>query len=693
MAGAAGTAGAFDEARSATTADRAGAEAARAQLAATVQRIWGYPTLRPLQAEAMVASLQGRDAVVVLATGGGKSLCYQAPALLRSGVTAVVSPLISLMKDQIDGLRESGVAAGMLTSAQTPDERRLVRQQLREGQLKLLYVAPERLVLDGFVGELLGSGLAALVVDEAHCISHWGHDFRPEYRQLGQLRRDHPEIPIQAFTATATPGVRADIVRQLGLREPALLVGSCDRPNLTYRFQPRGELLAQVLAVIKRHPDQAGIVYALRRKDVEEHAAALQRAGVKALPYHAGLDPETRHRNQEQFLNEEVDVVVATVAFGMGIDRADVRYVVHANLPKGIEQYMQESGRAGRDGLPAECVLLYAASDWHSWKNLLERSSREGEGSPEDVAAAVKRIGQMLAFASGAQCRHRFLVEHFGETWSGGAAAAGSAGAGGCGACDVCLGELAALPDATVTAQKILSCVARCEQRFGSGHVADVLRGADSERLRQHGHDQLSTFGLLKEQSSREIRHCIDQLVAQGHLVVAEGDYPTLALGPTAREVLRGQREVALFALPKLAKTSRGRASIARLAADDEALAVDDALFEALRKLRRELAHARGVPPYVIFNDRTLAELAARKPTTPEQFRACKGVGDKKAADLGPAFLAAIRSHGGGVDSSEPSRAHGAGEFPSALGAGEFPSGDDGDPFLADRDADSDPAS
>ena len=626
--------------------------AARSALDATVQHVWGYSSLRPLQAEAMVASLQGRDALVVLATGGGKSLCYQAPALLKQGVTAVISPLISLMKDQIDGLRESGVAAAMLTSAQSPEERRAVRQQLRAGELKLLYAAPERLVLDGFIDELLGAGLAALVVDEAHCISHWGHDFRPEYRQLGQLRRDHPTIPIQAFTATATPSVRADIVKQLGLREPALLVGSCDRPNLTYRFQPRGELLAQTLAAIRRHPQQAGIIYAIRRRDVEQLAAALQREGVKALPYHAGLEAQERHRNQEQFLNEEIDVVVATVAFGMGIDRADVRFVVHAALPKGIEQYMQESGRAGRDGLPAECVMLWSAADWHSWKNLLERSARETEGdaavearaaapTDDDLAEAIRRIGAMLSFASGAVCRHRYLVEHFGETWSNESA---SPADGGCGACDVCLGELAALPDATVVAQKILSCVVRCQERFGATHIADVLRGADSERMRQYGHDALTTFGLLKEQSNREIRHCIDQLVAQQCLAVAEGDYPTLGVTPFGREVLRGQRPIALFALPKLAKTAKGRSSLARLAADDTALPVDDALFEQLRALRRELAHTRGVPPYVIFNDRTLAELASRKPKTPEEFRACKGVGDKKAADLGPAFLAAIAS-------------------------------------------------
>jgi ATP-dependent DNA helicase RecQ len=624
-------------------------------LKALVERVWGYPNLKPLQAEAMAAALEGRDALVVLATGGGKSLCYQAPALLRPGVTAVVSPLISLMKDQIDALQESGVAAGMLTSAQEPEERRTVRRDLLAGRLKLLYVAPERLVLDGFARELFEAGLSGLVVDEAHCISHWGHDFRPEYRRIGELRRDHPRIPIQAFTATATPAVREDIVRQLSLRDSALLVGSCDRPNLTYRFQPRGELLAQLLAVIRRHPGQAGIVYGIRRRDVELWADQLQRHGVRAVPYHAGLDPAVRHRHQERFQNEEVEVVVATVAFGMGIDRADVRYVVHANLPKGVEQYMQESGRAGRDGLPAECVLLWSASDWHSWKALLERSAREAERNGgrepdgdserdagaavgrEELAAAVRRVGEVLDFASAAACRHRLLAEHFGETWARDGA--------GCGACDVCLGELAAVDEPTIVAQKILSCVVRCEERFGASHVADVLRGADSERVRQHGHDRLSTFGLLRERSSREIRHLIDQLVVQGHLEVAGCEYPTLAVSQSGREILRSKREVKLFALPRMAKTSKGRASLAKLAADAALPPVDEALFEKLRRLRREMAHARRVPPYVIFMDKTLAELAARRPATPEQFRAVKGVGDAKAATLGPAFLAAIAEH------------------------------------------------
>jgi ATP-dependent DNA helicase RecQ len=617
------------------------------RVTALVREVWGHPSLRPLQAEAMSAALDGRDSLVVLATGGGKSLCYQAPALMREGVTVVVSPLISLMKDQVDGLGQSGVAAAMLTSAQDGDARRDVRRRLGDGKLKLLYVAPERLVLDGFVDELVDAGLAALVVDEAHCISHWGH----EYRQIGRLRRDHPKIPIQAFTATATPTVRADVVAQLGLRDPVVLVGSCDRPNLTYRFQPRGDLLAQLLAVVKRRPGEAGIVYTIRRKDAEQLAAQLSSAGVRALPYHAGLDADVRHRHQEQFLDEEVDVVVATVAFGMGIDRADVRFVVHAALPKGIEQYMQESGRAGRDGLPAECVLLHSASDYHSWKSLLERDrveSANDDGEPaarSEVDAAIRRVGQMLTFASGAVCRHRFLAEHFGDV-----AYLTSAKPGGCGACDVCLGELSAVSGALVVAQKILSCVVRCGERFGGGHVADVLRGAESQKVRELGHDRLSTYGLLREHSQREIRHFVDQLVAQGHLDVASGEYPTLSVTTRGRDVLRARTEVELFALPNVAKAnSKSRKTLARLAADAELAAdappVDEALFESLRQLRRSLAHERKVPPYVIFSDKTLAELAARKPTTPEAFLEVKGVGAKKAADLGPAFLAAVSEH------------------------------------------------
>ncbi len=606
-------------------------------LRAVVRRVWGYTELRPLQAEAMLAALSGRDALVVLATGGGKSLCYQAPALLRAGLTCVISPLISLMQDQLAGLAESGVEAAMLSSAQDGREKREVYEKLAGGAVKLLFVAPERLVQPGFVAELAQFGLACLVIDEAHCISHWGHDFRPEYRRVGELRALRPDVPIQAFTATATPEVRRDVAAQLGLVEPLTLVGDFDRPNLTYRFLPRGDTAAQVLAVIRRHDGEAGIVYCLRRADVDALAASLARSGVRCLPYHAGLDAATRKRNQECFLAEETDVIVATIAFGMGIDRPDVRYVVHASLPKGVEQFAQETGRAGRDGLPSECVMLYSGADFHGWRSLAERSAAEAAAAgtvidPEESARALARLSEMYGFATRATCRHRFLVEHFGQAWA-------RASDAGCGACDVCLGELAALPDAQRVAQMVLSCVVRCEQRYGAQHVADVLRGADTERIRGARHDQLSTFGLLKTRTAREIRHLIEQLVGLGHLEVAPGQYPTLALSATGLEVMKGRTPITLFALPVTPKTRRP----ARAAAAADATAdYDESLFQRLRALRRRLAAERHVPPYLIFGDRTLQELAAVKPTSVEHLRGIRGIGEIKARDLGPVFVAEI---------------------------------------------------
>ena len=618
------------------------------QLHAAVAHAFGIHELRPFQEEAIRANLAGRDLLLVLPTGGGKSLCFQAPALVRPGLTLVVSPLIALMKDQVDGLRESGVAAGMLTSAQSAGERRAVHEQLERGQLKLLYAAPERLMMEGFFERLLALGLGAVAIDEAHCISHWGHDFRPEYRQLGTLRALAPSIPIHAFTATAAAKVRADIVAQLGLREPLVLVGPCDRPNLTYRVQPRSELRRQVLGVIERHRNEAGIVYCISRKDVERLDRDLCEAGVKSVAYHAGLDPDVRRRAQEKFLNEEVDVVVATVAFGMGIDRTDVRFVVHAALPKGVEQYSQETGRAGRDGLAAECVLFHSGADFYSWKGLIERSHQEsGEADPAQLAGALARLAEMMGFATRLVCRHRQLVEHFGQGYTArghtarGHTAQVQAGLPGCGACDVCLGEVEPAPESSVLAQKILSAVVRCGQRYGAAHVTDILRGAETAGMRRTGHASLSTYGLLKANSVSEIRGWIDQLVGLGHLLVAGERYPVLMLSPSGVEVLKGLQELTLYVWPERKAAKRAKRET-RVELDDESLSVDHGLFEALRTLRRDLARERGLPPYLIFNDRTLAELAAKKPHSPEEFRRIKGVGDKKAADLGPVFLARI---------------------------------------------------
>jgi ATP-dependent DNA helicase RecQ len=606
----------------------------RARLLETVKKHWGYDSLRPLQEEAMLASLSGRDSLVVMPTGGGKSLCYQAPAILQDHVTVVVSPLISLMKDQVDGLRECGVAAGQMNSSQSLDDLRAVERAVLRGEVKLLFVSPERLVTPRCREFLSEARVKTFAIDEAHCISHWGHDFRPEYRQLAALREQFPDSSMHAYTATATPQVRRDIAQQLGLREPLVLVGDFDRPNLTYRVLPRHDESKQVLDVLERHRGEAGIIYCIRRKDVDALSDKLRRRGLNALAYHAGLTQEERRDAQEAFANEKCDLVVATVAFGMGIDRSNVRFVLHTAMPKSVEHYQQESGRAGRDGLEAECVLLYSGADFMTWKSMLANSN----GDEAHAESMLRHLNDMDRYASGATCRHRALVEYFGQ----------HADSDNCRACDICLGETELVSDALTVAQKIVSCVYRVREQFGVGHVVSVLRGEDTERIRARGHDQLSTYALLKGESTHDVREWIYQLIAQGFLRQTDDQYPVLKLGPRSREVLRGFAEVTLRQ-PAVRKRDRVPAAARVRGLDDGPY--DRALFEALRAWRRAEAEERGVPPYVIFSDKTLRELSRARPTTRGELRGIYGIGEAKLEAFGDAVLELIERnaavHGG----------------------------------------------
>ncbi len=597
-------------------------------LLSVLERYWGYTSFRPLQQEAMDAVLAGRDSLLVLPTGGGKSLCFQAPALVRDGLALVISPLIALMKDQVDTLVGNGVPAACYHSALESSEKSRVVAGLREGRFRLLYVAPERLVGDGANGfaSLVGDRVNFVAIDEAHCISQWGHDFRPEYRQLARLRERWPSVSFHAYTATATERVRRDIVAQLGLREPVELVGSFDRPNLVYRVLARSTLKKQLQDVLARHQGQAGIIYCQSRKEVDALAAWLKTSGMRARPYHAGLDDETRHRNQDAFLNEEIDIVVATVAFGMGIDRSDVRFVVHAGAPQSLEHYQQEAGRAGRDGLEAECLLIYSGGDFARWRAVLENN---GEWSP----ARQTLMRDMERYAASVGCRHRRLIGYFGEKYS----------KPECGACDFCLGELESVADSVTLARKILSAVARVGQRFGAAHVANVLRGSGSEAVSARRHDQLSVFGLLRDAPVDEVRGYIDQLVSEGFLVQTDDQFPVLRLTQQGVDLMRDAGAAPGLTLARQRKPEKGKP--ARRSGVEAAswAGVDRELFDALRAMRLQLARDRGVPPYVIFHDTTLRELARVKPATPEALRHIYGIGARKADELGEHILAVIR--------------------------------------------------
>ncbi len=613
-----------------------------------VRRVWGYDELRPLQAASIAAGVEGRDALTVLPTGGGKSLCYQVPPLVTGKVTVVVSPLIALMRDQVRGLELNGYAAAALHSAVDAENARDIREKLLSGEIDLLLAAPERVVTPGFLsllGRLSDAGrLGAIAIDEAHCISQWGHDFRPEYRRLAEVREVVPGVSMQAFTATATPRVRADIAMQLGLRGPEVLVGTFDRPNLTYRVRARrpgdgaAEQIAEAVARHERAGEGGGtIVYCLSRKDTEELADDLRGKRLNAEAYHAGLEAKKRHDVEERFTNESLDVVVATVAFGMGIDRSNVRLVVHAAMPKSIEAYQQETGRAGRDGLAAECLLLYSPSDGARWERLIRRSAEE-YGDDESMRAQLQLVREMRRVVSAMECRHRQLSEHFGQAYEP------PEGKHSCGACDVCLGETEAERDSKRIAQVILSAVARLDQRYGAAHVADVVRGSDSEKIRERGHHELSVHGMLSDRRKMEVMAFIDQLVAAEALERAvDGHFETLQFGPRGVAVMKGEDEVTL-AKPLGTGTMRSerrkrRASDAEL----KPLSADErAMFERLRGLRKAIAAEREVPPYVVFSDATLRELARVRPATRAEMLGVKGVGQSKLDAFGEQFLGAI---------------------------------------------------
>lgn len=585
-----------------------------------LQRYWGYESFRPMQEDAVTAVLDRRDLLCVLPTGGGKSICYQAPATVMDGVALVISPLIALMKDQVDGLTTCGIPAACVHSGLSESERRQTWDRLQAGELKLLYVTPERLMQERFLGAMHRIGVSYVAVDEAHCVSEWGHDFRPEYRSLGQLKELLPGSPIHAFTATATQRVQEDICKVLALEEPVIYIGQFDRPNLVYHVRRRDGLFGQVTEIVDRFENESGIIYCLRRKDVDSLADQLVEKGYSAAPYHAGLDDATRVRNQDAFIKEDVRIVVATIAFGMGIDKPDVRFVIHTGMPKSVENYQQESGRAGRDGLPAECHLLYSEGDMST----LRFMTRDLEG--EAAAAAEQKLQDVMSYATGATCRHHALSNYFAQRLLHKK----------CDACDVCLGMFASVDGADDLACAVIEGVMSLDQRYGAMYVAEVLSGSTNLKVVERGDDRSPVHGRLKEHRVQSIRRWIDELCDQGFLQRV-GEYNIIKVTAEGTAFLDGEGAVRLSE-PSKKKPRKSPAAETLNVADRD-------LFEALRAVRRKLAQDRDVPPYVIFGDKTLRALAEMKPTTHSELLNVYGIGERKAEDLGETFIAAIREY------------------------------------------------
>ena len=590
-----------------------------------LQTVFGYPSFRGQQAEIVNHVASGGDALVLMPTGGGKSLCYQIPALLRDGVGVVVSPLIALMQDQVDALDEVGVRAAFLNSTQTFEETVRTERRVRNGELDLVYVAPERLMTPRCLDLLEASKIALFAIDEAHCVSQWGHDFRPEYIKLSVLHERLPQVPRIALTATADPQTRAEIAHRLQLDEARQFVSSFDRPNIRYQIIEKANGRKQVLDFIKEeHAGDAGIVYCLSRKKVEETAQFLNEHGVAALPYHAGMDHATRAANQARFLREESLVMVATIAFGMGIDKPDVRFVAHLDLPKSIEGYYQETGRAGRDGLPADAWMAYGLQDVVQQRRMIDES--EADENFKRVQSA--KLDAMLGLCETLNCRRVRLLDYFGQP------------SGPCGNCDICLNPPVSF-DGTIQVQKLLSTIYRVDQRFGAGHVIDVLRGSDSEKVKQWRHDKLSTFGIGSEIGEAEWRAILRQAIALGLVAVDHDAYGSLKLTEEARPVLRGERKVQLRQYQKPAKKKR-EAAKSKGYVESELSAVEQAIFDKLRWWRVETARKHNVPAYVIFHDATMREIAKVKPMSLDDLRNVSGVGEKKLETYGEEIVALI---------------------------------------------------
>ena len=600
---------------------------------------FGYDEFRPGQEEIISNALAGRQSLVVMPTGGGKSLCYQLPALATGGVTLVISPLIALMKDQVDGLRANGIPADFLNSTLDNRTASEVERGAQAGSVRLLYVAPERVSMPGFRRFLNTLDLRMIAIDEAHCISEWGHDFRPDYRTLAELRDLFPQTPIMALTATATERVQRDIVEQLRLNDCRRFVSGFDRPNLTYRVEPAAGASDALLDLLEERRGQSAIIYCFSRKDTEELAARLTNSGYPAVAYHAGLDANTRRRTQERFIDSEVPIVAATIAFGMGIDKPDIRLVVHYALPKSIEGYYQETGRAGRDGLPSECVLFFNEGDRAKQEYFIQAMTGDAR------AVAERQLQQMVDYCRLTTCRRRYLLQYFGDMVA----------ADACGGCDACLAQRETV-DVTLVAQKLLSAVIRTGERFGIAHVGNVLLGKNLKRVRELEHDKLTVFGIVDDYDRDGLRRVADGLVEHGLLAKAEGQYATVSVTRSGREWLRGPRSLTLD-LPvreTAARTQRTRPSRSETGGE-----FDADLFDRLRAVRRRLANEENVPAFVVFGDVTLRGLAEAKPVTPEDMLRVSGVGPTKLERYGDAFLTVVREYTGGR------------ELTAALGSGQ----------------------